>query len=94
MTGTDCIQGINFASQDYLSLSSHLQIKQLRWMPSRRSVRTVQGRPPCWATPPTPSGWSRELSAFLNGRQVVLYATGWQAGYASVRGLCGPTTMW
>ena len=32
----------------------------------------------------------RELSAFLNGRQVVLYATGWQAGYASVQGFVRP----
>ena len=88
--GTDCIQGINFASQDYLSLSSHPQIKQAAVDAIQAFGAHSAGSAALLGNTANSIRLERELSAFLNGRQVVLYATGWQAGYASVQGFVRP----
>lgn len=89
--GTDRIQGINFASQDYLSLSSHPRIKQAAIEAIEVFGVHSAGSAALLGNTANSIRLQRELSSFLNGRQVVLYATGWSAGYASVQGFVRPT---
>ncbi|HLV83806.1 MAG TPA: pyridoxal phosphate-dependent aminotransferase family protein [Devosia sp.] len=82
----DSFAGINFASQDYLSLSSHPAIKQA-------AIKTIgeygvhsAGSAALLGNTTNSLLLEQGLSAFLGGREIVLYPTGWQAGYGSVQG--------
>jgi glycine C-acetyltransferase len=88
--GADRIQGINFASQDYLSLSSHPRIKQAAIDAIHAFGTHSAGSAALLGNTANSVQLERALSDFLNGRQVVLYATGWSAGYASVQGFVRP----
>jgi glycine C-acetyltransferase len=88
--GADRIQGINFASQDYLSLSSHPRIKQAAIDAIHAFGAHSAGSAALLGNTANSVQLERALSDFLNGRQVVLYATGWSAGYASVQGFVRP----
>ena len=85
------IQGVNFASQDYLSLASHPEIKEAAiergariWRAQRRLGRAARQH--------TPFAQSRKaISEFIGGREIVLYPTGWSAGFAAVQGFVRPT---
>lgn len=78
--------GINFASQDYLSLSSHPAIKQA-------AVEAIQtygvhsaGSAALLGNTSNSLDLERELSDFVDGREIVLYPTGWAAGFGAVQG--------
>jgi 7-keto-8-aminopelargonate synthetase-like enzyme len=82
--------GVNFASQDYLSLSSHPAVKQA-------AVRAIEEYGVHSAGSAALLGNTRHslelekvISDFLHGREIVLYPTGWSAGFASVQGLIRP----
>ena len=86
----DRIEGINFASQDYLSLASHPLIKQAAIEAIQAFGAHSAGSAALLGNTANSIRLERALSDFLNGRQVVLYATGWSAGYASVQGFVRP----
>lgn len=88
--GADRFLGINFASQDYLSLSSHPLIKQAAIDAISAFGAHSAGSAALLGNTANSIKLERALSDFLNGRQVVLYATGWSAGYASVQGFVRP----
>ena len=82
--------GVNFGSQDYLSLSSHPRIKAAAIaMTERYGVHSAGSAALIGNTAASVALESR-LSDVLQGRHVVLYPTGWAAGYGAVQGLVRP----
>jgi glycine C-acetyltransferase len=82
--------GVNFASQDYLSLASHPQVKAA-------AVRAIEeygvhsaGSAALLGNTRHSLELERVIAEFLNGRQIVLYPTGWSAGFAAVQGIIRP----
>jgi glycine C-acetyltransferase len=80
-------RGVNFASQDYLSLASHPAIKDA-------AIRAVQDYGVHSAGSAAFLGNTRyslrlqgEIADFLKMEQTILYPTGWAAGYGVIRGL-------
>lgn len=84
------ISGVNFASQDYLSLASHPAVKHA-------AIRAIEeygvhsaGSAALLGNTKHSLELEAAISAFLQGRQVVLYPTGWSAGFAAVQGFVRP----
>jgi glycine C-acetyltransferase len=80
-------RGVNFASQDYLSLASHPAIKEA-------AVRAVKDYGVHSAGSAAFLGNTRyslrlqqEIADFLRMGETILYPTGWAAGYGVIRGL-------
>ena len=78
--------GINFASQDYLSLSSHPAIKAAAIEAINQYGVHSAGSAALLGNTTNSLKLEAALSEFLNGREIVLYPTGWAAGYGSVQG--------
>lgn len=78
--------GINFASQDYLSLSSHPAIKAAAIDAINQYGVHSAGSAALLGNTANSLKLEAALSQFLNGREIVLYPTGWAAGYGSVQG--------
>lgn len=78
--------GINFASQDYLSLSSHPAIKAAAVAAIEEYGVHSAGSAALLGNTANSLKLEAGLSDFLGGRQIVLYPTGWAAGYGSVQG--------
>lgn len=78
--------GINFASQDYLSLSSHPGIKAAAIDAINQYGVHSAGSAALLGNTANSLKLEAALSQFLNGREIVLYPTGWAAGYGSVQG--------
>ena len=81
------MSGVNFASQDYLSLASHPEIKAT-------AIETVEkygvhsaGSAALVGNSSLTLALERKIGEFLNCEHVVLYPTGWAAGYGAIRGL-------
>jgi 7-keto-8-aminopelargonate synthetase-like enzyme len=83
--------GINFASQDYLSLSSHPAIKAAAIDAINQYGVHSAGSAALLGNTANSLKLEAALSQFLNGRQIVLYPTGWAAGYGSVQGFVRPS---
>jgi 7-keto-8-aminopelargonate synthetase-like enzyme len=82
--------GVNFASQDYLSLASHPQVKEA-------AVRAIEeygvhsaGSAALLGNTKHSLELERVIAEFLQGHQIVLYPTGWSAGFAAVQGFVRP----
>lgn len=82
--------GINFASQDYLSLSSHPAIKQAAIAAIGQYGVHSAGSAALLGNSANSLALEQALSNFLGGREIVLYPTGWAAGYGSVQGFVRP----
>lgn len=80
------VEGVNFASQDYLSLSSHPHLKEVAIEAIRTYGVHSAGSGALLGNTANSLVLERKLSDFLEGKQVVLYPTGWSAGFASVQG--------
>jgi glycine C-acetyltransferase len=83
-------RGINFGSQDYLGLASHPEVKAAAVATiGEYGVHSAGSSALCGNT-----SYSRQLEAaladFLQMSHVVLYPTGWAAGYGVIRGLVRP----
>ena len=84
------ISGLNFGSQDYLGLSSHPKIREgalealQEWGPHSASSGALQGN--------TRISLQLEnaLGEFLQMENVMLFPTGWAAGFGTVVGLVRP----
>jgi 7-keto-8-aminopelargonate synthetase-like enzyme len=82
--------GVNFASQDYLSLASHPHVKEA-------AVRAIgeygvhsAGSAALLGNTKHSLELERVISQFMHSRQTVLYPTGWSAGFAAVQGFVRP----
>lgn len=88
-TGTS-FHGVNFASQDYLGLSSDLEIKE-----TAKAVIEEYGVHSAGSSALTGNTkyslvLEETISRFLNLEHTTLYPTGWAAGYGVIKALVGP----
>jgi glycine C-acetyltransferase len=81
------MQGVNFASQDYLSLASHPDIKATAIETIERCGVHSAGSPALVGNTSHSVALERKIAEFLNMEHVVLYPTGWGAGFGVVKGL-------
>ena len=79
--------GINFASQDYLSLSAHPEIKATAIEAIERYGPHSAGSPALVGNTRYSVALERKIAEFLQMEQAVLYPTGWGAGYGVIKGL-------
>jgi 7-keto-8-aminopelargonate synthetase-like enzyme len=84
------LAGVNFASQDYLSLSSHPEVKRAAAQAIEEYGVHSAGSAALLGNTRYSLQLEKVISDFMQGRQVVLYPTGWSAGFASVQGLVRP----
>jgi glycine C-acetyltransferase len=82
--------GVNFASQDYLSLSSHPSIKAAAHEAIDHYGVHSAGSAALLGNTSYSLQLSAALSQFLGGREIVLYPTGWAAGYGAIQGFLRP----
>lgn len=82
----DNFSGINFASQDYLSLSSHPAVKAAAIAAIEEYGVHSAGSAALLGNTANSLKLEEGLGSFLGGREIVLYPTGWAAGYGSVQG--------
>src|SRR5205085_11098602 len=84
-------KGVNFASQDYLSLSSHPAIKEAaRAAVDQYGVHSA-GSGAFLGNTRYSLQLQRSISDFLQLEHTLLYPTGWAAGYGVIRGLIRAT---
>ncbi len=81
------MEGINFASQDYLSLSAHPAIKSAAQEVIRRHGVHSAGSPALVGNTSYSVALERRIAEFLDMDEVVLFPTGWAAGFGVIRGL-------
>ena len=81
------MQGVNFASQDYLSLSSHSGIKSTAKETIDRCGVHSAGSPALVGNTSHSVALERKIADFLKMEEVVLYPTGWAAGFGVIKGL-------
>jgi glycine C-acetyltransferase len=79
--------GVNFASQDYLSLSSHPAVKEAAREAIERFGVHSAGSSALQGNTSLSLELEAALSDFLGGQDVLIYPTGWAAGYGAVQGL-------
>lgn len=81
----ETFSGINFASQDYLGLSSHPAVKAAAIAAITEYGVHSAGSAALLGNTANSVLLEQNLAAFL-GREIVLYPTGWAAGFGSVQG--------
>lgn len=83
-------RGINFASQDYLGLSSHPEIKEIaKAVVDEYGVHSA-GSSALAGNTKYSLRLEQIISEFLQLGHTVLYPTGWAAGYGVIKALVGP----
>ena len=80
-------RGVNFASQDYLSLASHPAIKGAAKAAIDEYGVHSAGSAAFLGNTRYSLALERTISEFLNYEHTLLYPTGWAAGYGVIRGL-------
>lgn len=81
------MRGINFASQDYLSLSSHAGIKATAQDVIARCGVHSAGSPALVGNTSYSVALERKIAGFLGMAEAVLFPTGWAAGFGVIKGL-------
>jgi glycine C-acetyltransferase len=81
------LHGVNFASQDYLSLSSHSGIKATAKETIERCGVHSAGSPALVGNTSYSVALERKIADFLKMEEAVLYPTGWAAGFGVIKGL-------
>jgi 7-keto-8-aminopelargonate synthetase-like enzyme len=81
------MRGVNFASQDYLSLSSHPAIKATAIETIERCGVHSAGSPALVGNTSHSVELERKIGDFIGMEHVTLYPTGWAAGFGVVKGL-------
>jgi glycine C-acetyltransferase len=81
------MRGANFASQDYLSLSSHPAVKSAAKETIDRCGVHSAGSPALVGNTSHSVALERKIADFLKMEEVVLYPTGWAAGFGIIKGL-------
>jgi 7-keto-8-aminopelargonate synthetase-like enzyme len=81
------VNGVNFASQDYLSLSSHPAVAAA----ARDAIDVFgvhsAGSPALVGNTSTSVELERRIAEFLNMKEAILFPTGWAAGFGVIKGL-------
>lgn len=82
--------GVNFASQDYLSLSSHPEVVAAANAAIGRFGVHSAGSPALMGNTALSSELEGRLAEFLGYRDSTVFATGWAAGYGVIKTLVQP----
>ncbi|MDP4199132.1 MAG: aminotransferase class I/II-fold pyridoxal phosphate-dependent enzyme [Bacteroidota bacterium] len=83
-------RGLNFASQDYLSLASHPAIIAAAAEALHTFGPHSAGSPVLTGNTTLSSRLEREISDFVGMEHVLLFPTGWAAGFGAITGLVRP----
>jgi len=81
------MRGVNFASQDYLSMASHPVIKATAQEAVERYGVHSAGSPALVGNTSHSVALERRIAEFLGMEEALLYPTGWAAGFGVIRGL-------
>lgn len=81
------LRGVNFASQDYLSLASHPEIAAAAMEAIAKFGVHSAGSAVLVGNTPISIALERKIADFLSMEEAILYPTGWAAGYGVIRGL-------
>jgi glycine C-acetyltransferase len=84
-------RGVNFASQDYLSLSSHPVIKQVAHEVIEEFGVHSAGSAALLGNTAHSVLLERKIADFLGAAEAILFPTGWAAGYGVIKGLVRST---
>ncbi|HVT48346.1 MAG TPA: pyridoxal phosphate-dependent aminotransferase family protein [Vicinamibacterales bacterium] len=79
--------GLNFASQDYLGLANHPAVRDAVMDALDQFGPHSAGSPVLLGNTADSLALEAELAAFLGMPEVVLFPTGWAAGFAAIRAL-------
>lgn len=80
-------RGVNFASQDYLSLSSHPEVHEAASAAIRDFGVHSAGSPALVGNISTSIALERRIAEFLQMKEAILFPTGWAAGFGVIKGL-------
>lgn len=83
-------QGVNFASQDYLSLSSHPAVLAAAKAAIDDMGVHSAGSPALVGNTSTSVALEARIAAFLGMQEALLFPTGWAAGFGVIKGLVRP----
>jgi 7-keto-8-aminopelargonate synthetase-like enzyme len=81
------MRGVNFASQDYLSMSAHPAIKATAIEVIEQCGVHSAGSAALVGNTAFSVALERRIADFLQMQEVVLYPTGWAAGFGVIKGL-------
>ena len=81
------MHGVNFASQDYLSMSSHPSIREVAIKTIKSHGVHSAGSSALVGNTNLSVALERKIADFLEMPEAILYPTGWAAGYGAIRGL-------
>ena len=81
------MEGLNFASQDYLSLSSHPEIADTAKDTIDFYGVHSAGSPALVGNTTVSLALEKKIAEFLDAEEVVLFPTGWAAGFGAIKGL-------
>lgn len=84
------MEGVNLASQDYISLSAHPAIVQAAKEAIDAYGVHSAGSPALVGNTSASIALEQRIARFLQMREVVLYPTGWAAGFGVIQGLVRP----
>lgn len=87
----ELFEGINFASQDYLSLSSHPDICAVATETIAEFGVHSAGSPALVGSTSLSLALEKKIGEFLQMDEVILFPTGWAAGFGVVKGLVRPS---
>ncbi|MEA1015235.1 aminotransferase class I/II-fold pyridoxal phosphate-dependent enzyme [Sphingomonas sp. LY54] len=87
----EMFEGINFASQDYLSLSAHKAISDVAIDTIKEFGVHSAGSPALVGNTSLSLALERKIAEFLKMEHVTLFPTGWAAGFGVVKGLVRPS---
>lgn len=83
----ELFQGVNFASQDYLSLSSHPDVRDVAIETILKFGVHSAGSPALVGNTSLSLALERKIGEFLKAEHVSLFPTGWAAGFGVIKGL-------
>jgi glycine C-acetyltransferase len=86
----ELFQGVNFASQDYLSLNSHPVILETAIQTMREYGVHSAGSPALVGNTSLSIALEDKIADFLGYDHVALFPTGWAAGFGAIKGLVRP----
>jgi glycine C-acetyltransferase len=80
-------EGVNFASQDYLSLSSHPEVRDVAIETIKEFGVHSAGSPALVGNTSLSLALEQKIGEFLKADHVSLFPTGWAAGFGVIKGL-------
>ena len=87
----ELFEGVNFASQDYLSLSLHPDVRDVAIETMKEFGVHSAGSPALVGNTSLSLALERKIADFTRTEHVALFPTGWAAGFGVIKGLVRPS---